>query len=160
MKRRRRSRGVKLNTVQYTVLGVLSVGRQEGCEITVERWNRVCRTVFHVLQALGYCEKIERLKYRWTGASGFRRLWESHEMLFGTTKNQMRRLTHASMCVIQRYFIPMNCAWTFPEFEREIATHTKSTIPQRRLYDALNVFIHMGLVRREGARAYVWHGLN
>lgn len=156
-KRRRGSgRGRKNNTVACTVEGVLRAGQQEGCEIVVHKWNRVCRSVFQVLGALGYCEKIATRKYKWNGVKGFLSHWNTHEILMDTTSNQMRRLTHTTMYVLQQYFYTTRKRpWTFSDVENRVLQHDKNTTPQRRLYDVLNVFLKMGLIQKISHREFV-----
>lgn len=152
---KRLSRGRKNNTISCSVEGVLRAGQQEGCEIVVHKWNRVCRSVFQVLSALGYCEKIATRKYKWNGVGGFLSHWNSHEVLMDTTNDQMRQLTHTTMYVLQEHFYKTGrYPWTFSEIEKQTQLYNKNEIPQRRLYDVLNVFLKMGLVQKTSHREY------
>lgn len=162
----RKKRGIKRNTVHDAVSVIFNAGAKEGDVIEVYDWNRVSRTVWHVLVALGYCEPMKQNKkrqYLWHGAIGIRKKWHMHNMLMETESDQTEYITHMCMHTFQLHklvFLEERQTWTFNYFESKFKENFPD-IDQRRIYDVINTFVHIGLLKRyKGYRTYRWVSLN
>lgn len=157
-KRVKRSRGEKGNAVRDATLLIMTSGVEMGDSVSVQSWNRVSRTVWHVLAAFGYCMKQKRRVYRWLGIEGARNKWNQHEMLSATVKDQTENVTHACLYVMQVHcnaFLQEDKWWSFAALERKVRV-MRSDICARRIYDIINILAYAGLLERPKSGIYRW----
>lgn len=165
-KMNKKKRGTKRNTVRDAVSVIFNSGAKEGDIIEVYDWNRVSRTVWHVLVALGYCEFLKQKKkreYIWYGVNGIKKKWYIHDLLMETESDQTEYITHMCMYTFQLHasiFFDERQTWTFNYFESKFKEKFPD-INQRRIYDVINTFVHIGLLKRyKVCRTYRWVSLN
>jgi hypothetical protein len=150
-------RGIKGNTVSATVSQILDRDIDVATKsVSIESWNRVCRTVCHVLVGLGYLRTSPHDKhvYHVCGRAGIRNMWFYHDALSFTTIDRTENLTHVCLHAIQTEMMARD-VWELVELE-EVMRKRRPNLDTRRVYDILNVFYNMRLITKLKPCSYKW----
>jgi hypothetical protein len=157
MSRKRGTRGVKGNTVSATIAEILDRDIDVPTKsVSIKSWNRVCRTVCHILVGIGYLRTSPNDKrvYHVLGRAGVRDMWFLHDALSFTAIDSSENLTHVCVHAIQTELLD-KVVWEFAELE-QVMRKRRPNLDTRRVYDILNVLYNMRLITKLKPCSYKW----